>query len=54
MNKKQEYFKFYIDSNANIDAINKFIKKENITLNEYNEIVTDYLKQLKKEKEDNK
>ncbi len=54
MNKKQEYLKFYIDSNASIDAINKFIKKENITLNEYNEIVTDYLKQLKKEKENNK
>ena len=54
MNKKQEYLKFYIDSNANIDAINKFIKKENITLNEYNEIVTDYLKQLKKEKEEHK
>ena len=54
MNKKQEYLKFYIDSNANIDAINKFIKKENITLNEYNEIVTDYLKQLKNEKVENK
>ena len=54
MNKKQEYLKFYIDSNANIDTINKFIKKEKITLNEYNEIVTDYLKQLKKEKENNK
>lgn len=54
MNKRQEYLKFYIDSNANIDSINKFIKKENITLNEYNDIVTNYLKKLKKQKETNK
>ena len=54
MNKQEEYLKFYIDSNANIDSINKFIKKENITLNEYNDIVTNYLKKLKKQKETNK
>ena len=54
MNKKEEYLKFYIDSNANIDAINKFIKKENITLNEFNDIVTNFLKELKKRKETNK
>ena len=54
MNKKEEYLKFYIDSNANIDSINKFIKKENISLNEYNDIVTTYLKELEDNKKINK
>lgn len=54
MNKKKEYLKFYIDSNANIDSINEFIKNENITLSEFNDIVTNYLKELKQEKENNK
>jgi len=54
MNKKREYLKIYIDTNANIDLINKFIKEENITLNEYNDIVTDYLKELKLNKENKK
>ena len=54
MNKEEEYLKFYIDSNANIDLITKFIKKENISLNEFNDIVTDYLKRLKKEADENK
>ena len=54
MNKKEEYLKFYIDSNANIDAINKFIKNEGITLNEFNDIVTDYLKELESSKKINK
>lgn len=53
-NKKREYLKYYIDTNANIDAINKFIKEEGITLNEYNDIVTDYLKELKNCRETNK
>lgn len=48
MNKEREYLKYYIDTNANIDLINKFIKEEGITLNEYNDIVTNYLKELKK------
>ena len=50
MHKKETYLKFYIDSKGNIDLINKFIKKENITLNEFNDVVTDYLKKLKKAK----
>lgn len=54
MNKKREYLKFYIDTNANIDSINKFIKEEGITLNEYNDIVTDYLKELKSDRVENK
>ena len=54
MNKKEEYLKFYIDSNANIDAINKYIKKEGISLNEFNDIVTNYLKDLDKSKKINK
>ena len=54
MSKKEEYLKFYIDSNANIDAINKYIKNEGITLNEFNDIVTDYLKELEKNKKLNK
>lgn len=54
MNKKEEYLKFYIDSNANIDSINKFIKKENISLNEYNDIVTSYLKELEDNRKINK
>lgn len=54
MNKKEEYLKFYIDSNANIDAINKYIKNEGITLNEFNDIVTNYLKELDKSKKINK
>ena len=49
MNKNEEYLKFYIESNANIDLINKYIKNEHITLNEYNDIVTGYLKELKQE-----
>ena len=54
MNKNEEYLKFYIDSNANIDLINKFIKREGITLNEYNDIVTNYLKELNKKNKLNK
>lgn len=54
MNKQEKYLKFYIDSNANIDAINNFIKKENITLNEFNDVVTNYLKKLKQDKVNNK
>lgn len=45
--KQKEYLKFYIDSNANIDSINEFIKDENITINEYNDIVSNYLKTSK-------
>ena len=54
MNKKEEYLKFYIDSNANIDAINKYIKNEGISLNEFNDIVTNYLKELDSSKKINK
>ena len=54
MNKREEYLKFYIDSNANIDTINKYIKNEGITLNEFNDIVTNYLKELDRSKKINK
>lgn len=54
MNKEREYLKFYIESNANIDSINKLIKDEGITLNEFNDIVTSYLKELKHSRETNK
>ena len=44
MNKEETYLKFYIDSNGNIDKINSFIKQEKIRLDEFNDIVTNYLK----------
>lgn len=47
MTKEEKYLKFYIDSNGNIDEINTFIKKEHIRLDEFNDIVTCYLKKLK-------
>lgn len=51
---KEKYLKFYIDSNGEIDSINKFIKEEKINLNEFNEIVTNYIKELEEKKEINK
>jgi len=54
MNKEETYLKFYIDSNGSIDKINAFIKKEKIRLDEFNDVVTNYLKILKKESENNK
>ena len=54
MNKEEKYLKFYIDSNGNIDAINKFIKSEHIRLDEFNDIVTSYLKKLKKDRDNHK
>lgn len=54
MNKKEEYLKFYIDSNGNLDLLDKFIKKEKITLNEFNKIVTDYIKEMESTKKINK
>ena len=46
--------KFYIDSNGEIDLINKFIKEEKINLNEFNDVVTNYIKELEQNKEVNK
>ena len=54
MSKKEEYLKFYIDSNGNLDLLDKFIKKEKITLNEFNKIVTDYIKEMESAKKINK
>ena len=54
MTKEEIYLKFYIDSNANIDELNKFIKKEKIRLDEYNDIVTNYLKKLKNDAKNKK
>lgn len=54
MSKKEEYLKFYIDSNGNLDLLNKFIKKEKITLNEFNKVVTDYIKEMESTKKINK
>ena len=54
MSKKEEYLKFYIDSNGNLDILNKFIKKEKITLNEFNKVVTDYIKEMESTKKINK
>ncbi len=54
MSKKEEYLKFYIDSNGNLDLLDKFIKKEKITLNEFNKIVTDYIKEMESTKKINK
>lgn len=54
MNKEEIYLKFYIDSNGNIDKINKFIKDEKIRLDEFNEIVTSYLKKLKNDNSNKK
>ena len=51
MNKEETYLKFYIDSNGSIDKINTFIKKEKIRLDEFNDVVTNYLKRLKRESE---
>lgn len=53
-NKEEQYLKFYIDSNGSIDLINKFIKQEKIRLNDFNDIVANYLKELKKQSEENK
>ena len=54
MSKKEEYLKFYINSNGNLDILNKFIKKEKITLNEFNKVVTDYIKEMESTKKINK
>lgn len=54
MSKKEEYLKFYIDSNGNLDLLDKFIKKEKITLNEFNKVVTDYIKEMESTKKINK
>ena len=54
MNKEETYLKFYIDSNGSIDKINTFIKKERIRLDEFNDVVTSYLKRLKHDAENNK
>lgn len=54
MNKEEKYLKFYIDSDGNIDAINKFIKSEQIRLDEFNDVVTSYLKKLKNENKSKK
>ena len=54
MSKKEEYLKFYIESNGELKKLEEFIKKENITLNEYKEIVNDYLNELKDSKKINK
>ena len=51
---KEKYLKFYIDSNGEIDLINKFIKEEKINLNEFNDVVTNYIKELEQNKEVNK
>ena len=54
MIKEEKYLKFYIDSNGNIDKINKFIKNEHIRLDEFNDIVTCYLKKLKNDNKNKK
>ena len=54
MSKKEEYLKFYIESNGELKKLEEFIKKENITLNEYKKIVNDYLNELKDSKKINK
>ena len=54
MSREEKYLKFYIDSNGNIDEINKFIKSEHIRLDEFNDIVTKYLKKLKSDNESKK
>ena len=54
MSRKEEYLKFYIDSNGNLDLLDKFIKKEKITLNEFNKVVTDYIKEMESTKKLNK
>ena len=54
MSKKEEYLKFYIESNGELKKLEEFIKKENITLNEYKEIVNNYLNELKNSKKINK
>jgi len=55
MNKTlgEKYLKFYISSNANQEEIENFIKKENITIDEYNEILYDYLDFLKNNNDNN-
>lgn len=49
MNKEigKEYLKFYIDSNGNIDLIDKFIKNKNITKDTFNSVLKEYLDYLK-------
>jgi len=43
----EKYLKFYIDSNGLDEKINKFIINENITRDEYNDILNDYLDYLR-------
>ena len=51
MNKTlgEKYLRFYISSNANEEVINRFITEENITVEEYTNIVKEYLEYLKKD-----
>ena len=51
MNKNigEKYLKFYINSNANEDMINKYIEDENITKEYYTSVLKEYLDYLKHE-----
>lgn len=55
MNKTlgEKYLRFYISSNANEEVINRFITEENITVEEYTNIVKEYLEYLKKDSKKN-
>ena len=55
MNKTlgEKYLKFYISSNANEEVINRFILEENITVEEYTNIVKEYLEYLKNDSKKN-
>ena len=46
MNKKDKYLKFYIDSNNDNSKILDFVCNENITQDEFEIIVRDYLNEL--------
>ncbi len=45
--QKRDFLKFYIDSNNDTNKINNFVKKNNITIDYYNNVINDYLEELR-------
>ena len=47
---KEDALRNLLESNDDKDKINEFVKSNNITLNEFNTIINDYIKELEKNK----
>ena len=54
MNKSEKYLKFHINSNNDTTKINEFISNENITIEEFNNTIENYINELKMNSEKNK